>query len=143
MDAMANPPHPGETVRFDCIEASGLTITEAARQLATDALSHAQRPRRNFRRHGARSGAPGLEHRRLLDAPPSCLRPRAGAPLGGGRIASRAPASRKGVRPAECLTHGPSASPHHPHHQHATRFGVANNGKPSYIRIRSGANLSR
>ncbi len=33
MNAMANPPHPGETVRFDCIEASGLTVTEAARRL--------------------------------------------------------------------------------------------------------------
>ena len=33
MNAMADPPHPGETVRFDCIEASGLTVTEAARQL--------------------------------------------------------------------------------------------------------------
>ena len=31
--AMANPPHPGETVRFDCIEAAGLTVTEAARRL--------------------------------------------------------------------------------------------------------------
>ena len=30
---MANPPHPGETVRFDCVEAAGLTVTEAARRL--------------------------------------------------------------------------------------------------------------
>ncbi len=33
MSPMANPPHPGETVRFDCIEASGLTVTDAARLL--------------------------------------------------------------------------------------------------------------
>ena len=33
MTAMVNPPHPGETVRFECIEAAGLTVTEAARQL--------------------------------------------------------------------------------------------------------------
>ena len=33
MSAMANPPHPGDTVRFDCIEATGLTVTEAARRL--------------------------------------------------------------------------------------------------------------
>ena len=33
MNAMANPPHPGETIRFECIEASGLTVTEAARLL--------------------------------------------------------------------------------------------------------------
>ena len=33
MSAMKNPPHPGETVRIECIEASGLTVTEAARHL--------------------------------------------------------------------------------------------------------------
>lgn len=33
MSPMANPPHPGESVRFECIEASGLTVTEAARLL--------------------------------------------------------------------------------------------------------------
>lgn len=33
MNAMANPPHPGETIRYECIEASGLTVTEAARRL--------------------------------------------------------------------------------------------------------------
>ena len=33
MKAMANPPHPGETVRVECIEESGLTVTEAARRL--------------------------------------------------------------------------------------------------------------
>lgn len=30
---MANPSHPGETVRIECIEESGLTVTEAARRL--------------------------------------------------------------------------------------------------------------
>ena len=30
---MANPPHPGETIRFECIEACGWTVTEAARRL--------------------------------------------------------------------------------------------------------------
>ena len=33
MNAMANPSHPGEIIRFDCIEPSGLTVTEAARRL--------------------------------------------------------------------------------------------------------------
>ena len=33
MSPMANPPHPGKTVRVECIEASGLTVTEAARLL--------------------------------------------------------------------------------------------------------------
>ena len=30
---MSNPPHPGETVCFECIRAAGLTVTEAARRL--------------------------------------------------------------------------------------------------------------
>ena len=33
MNARKNPTHPGETVRIDCIEASNLTVTEAARLL--------------------------------------------------------------------------------------------------------------
>ena len=33
MSAMANPPHPGETVRTECIEALGITVTEAAQRL--------------------------------------------------------------------------------------------------------------
>ncbi len=31
--AMSNPPHPGEIVRFDCIEATGISITAAAEAL--------------------------------------------------------------------------------------------------------------
>ena len=30
---MKNPPHPGETVRFDCLEPLGLTVTEGAKAL--------------------------------------------------------------------------------------------------------------
>jgi len=33
MTAMANPPHPGETIRFDCIEASNLSVTDASHLL--------------------------------------------------------------------------------------------------------------
>ena len=33
MSPMSNPPHPGETVRFECIQSAGLTVTEAARRL--------------------------------------------------------------------------------------------------------------
>ena len=33
MSPMTIPPHPGETVRFECIQAAGLTVTEAARRL--------------------------------------------------------------------------------------------------------------
>jgi antitoxin HigA-1 len=31
--AMSNPPHPGEIVRFDCIEVAGISITAAAAAL--------------------------------------------------------------------------------------------------------------
>ncbi len=30
---MKNPPHPGEYVRYDCLEPLGLTVTEGARAL--------------------------------------------------------------------------------------------------------------
>ena len=30
---MMNPPHPGETVRYDCLEPLGLTVTEGAKAL--------------------------------------------------------------------------------------------------------------
>jgi antitoxin HigA-1 len=31
--SMKNPPHPGQSVRYDCVEPLGLTVTEAARLL--------------------------------------------------------------------------------------------------------------
>ena len=39
---MANPCHPGEIVKYDCLEALGLTITEAAKGLGVtrQALSY-------------------------------------------------------------------------------------------------------
>ena len=30
---MKNPPHPGETVRYDCLEPLGLAVTEGAKAL--------------------------------------------------------------------------------------------------------------
>ena len=33
MTTMNNPPHPGETVRYDCLEPLGLTVTEGAKAL--------------------------------------------------------------------------------------------------------------
>lgn len=33
MMMMKNPPHPGETVRYDCLEPFGLTVTEGAKAL--------------------------------------------------------------------------------------------------------------
>ena len=54
---MKNPPHPGLSVRHDCIEPLGLTITEAAEVLAVTrrlkfgiriALIVARKPRTNL-----------------------------------------------------------------------------------------------
>jgi addiction module HigA family antidote len=33
MMTMKNPPHPGETVRYDCLEPLGLTVTQGAKVL--------------------------------------------------------------------------------------------------------------
>ncbi len=33
---MKNPPHPGRTIRYDCVEALGLTIAEAAKHLQVE-----------------------------------------------------------------------------------------------------------
>ncbi len=33
MMTMKTPPHPGETVRYDCLEPLGLTVTEGAKAL--------------------------------------------------------------------------------------------------------------
>jgi len=33
MTTLKNPPHPGETVRYACLEALGLTVTEGAKVL--------------------------------------------------------------------------------------------------------------
>ena len=33
MSAMYNPPHPGEIIKEDVLEAEGISVTEAARQL--------------------------------------------------------------------------------------------------------------
>ncbi len=33
MVTMKNPPHPGESVRYDCLEPLGLTVTEGAKAL--------------------------------------------------------------------------------------------------------------
>ncbi len=52
MTAMLNPPHPGETLRHDCIEASGLTVTEAARLLASRPVAPAERTDGDIARNG-------------------------------------------------------------------------------------------
>lgn len=31
--AMTSPPHPGQSVRYDCLKPMGLTVTEAAKRL--------------------------------------------------------------------------------------------------------------
>jgi plasmid maintenance system antidote protein VapI len=52
---MKNPPHPGLSVRHDCIEPLGLTITEAAEALGRDAADpqqSSQRQERHFSGYG-------------------------------------------------------------------------------------------
>lgn len=39
---MHDPPHPGGTIRIDCIEALGLTVTEAAKGLGVSRRSLSQ-----------------------------------------------------------------------------------------------------
>ena len=44
---MKNPPHPDLSVRHDCLEPLGLSITEAAQKLGSGpqtAIGHSQRP---------------------------------------------------------------------------------------------------
>ena len=49
---MKNPPHPGLTVRRDCLEPLGLTVTEAAKALGVprQALNNLVKARAGFRR---------------------------------------------------------------------------------------------
>jgi plasmid maintenance system antidote protein VapI len=49
---LKNPPHPGDFIRTELVEAAGLTVTAAAESVAyfaAHALQSAQRQRRSFR----------------------------------------------------------------------------------------------
>ena len=53
--AMKNPPHPGRSVRDNCLEPLGLNVTEAAKVLGccpSHPIAGIERPRRNFAGHG-------------------------------------------------------------------------------------------
>lgn len=39
MSAMYNPPHPGEIIKEDVLEAAGISVTEAARQLGVSRVT--------------------------------------------------------------------------------------------------------
>ena len=39
MSAMYNPPHPGEIIKEDVLEAEGISVTEAARQLGVSRVT--------------------------------------------------------------------------------------------------------
>ena len=54
MSPMTNPPYLGETVLFECIQAAGLTVTEAARLLPACTVARPERPRRRIGPHGVR-----------------------------------------------------------------------------------------
>ena len=82
---MKNPPHPGHSVRENCLDPHGLSVTEAAEILgvALHTLSrvlngHAPiSPEMTIRLEKA-----GWSQRRLLDEPPDCIRPGPGAQRG-------------------------------------------------------------
>ena len=66
----------------------------AARLLPARAVARPERPRRRVIRHGAGVRARGVEQHILLDAPPSRLRPRAGAQASGRGISAPGRAAR-------------------------------------------------
>ncbi len=77
---MKNPPHPGLSVRHDCIEPLDLTITETAEILGVTRNSQqsGQRQERHFGGYGAATRQ-GIRRRRgNVAAAPNGLRPRAG-----------------------------------------------------------------
>lgn len=91
MSAMANPPHPGETLRFECIEAMGMSITEAAKLLgcARPTLSRVLNGRAAISADMALAfERQGWSNADFLDAATGRLRPRAGASQGRGLIAA-------------------------------------------------------
>ena len=46
--SMKNPPHPGLSVKIDCLESRGITVTEAAKRFGVRCGSGSPRfPRRN------------------------------------------------------------------------------------------------
>ena len=56
---MTDPPHPGLSVRYDCLEPLGLTVTEAAKGLGVSpqtVVGHRQWPVRDLPGHGDPSG---------------------------------------------------------------------------------------
>ena len=79
---MKNPPHPGRSVRENCLDPLGLSVTDAAEVLgvARHTLSrvlngHAA----DLARHGHPPREGRMVHRRLLVEPPDRIRPRPSA----------------------------------------------------------------
>jgi hypothetical protein len=50
--AMKNPPHPGLSIRRDCLEPLGLSVTKAASRLGITAVRYRERSFRHFCRDG-------------------------------------------------------------------------------------------
>ena len=75
---MKNPPHPGRSVRENCLDPLGLSVTEAAEVLgvARHTLSRVlERPRGHLARHGHPAGEGRVVQRRLLVEPPDRIQP--------------------------------------------------------------------
>src|SRR3954466_1483857 len=77
---MKNPPHPGQSVRYDCIEPLGLTITEAAEALGVtrQTLNNLVNGKRGIGGYGDPPRQGVWRRRRNVVATSDSLRPRAG-----------------------------------------------------------------
>ena len=83
--AMKEPPHPGNSVRFDCLEPLGLSVTKGAEILGVtrQALNNLVTPRQGFRRRW-RSASTRL----------SVVRPKDGSPFKRPLILHRCESTR-------------------------------------------------
>ena len=80
--AMKNPPHPGRSIRENCLDPLGLSVTEAAKVLgvARHTLSRVlERTCGRFARDGDPPREGRMVQRRVLAPPSDLLQPGAGA----------------------------------------------------------------
>ena len=100
--AMNGPPHPGRSIRENCLVPLGLNVTEAAKVLGVAppyTLARVERPRGGFSGDGHQAGEGRLVQCRVLAAPAGDLRSRPGAQGSGSYRCRALPASADGVMP--------------------------------------------
>jgi len=100
--AIIDPPHPGRSIRENCLEPLSLSATEAARVLGVarhTLFSGSQRARGNLSGDGAPAGEGRLIECRVRAATPDYLRSRADTQGPERDPCSTIPAAARGVRP--------------------------------------------